>query len=88
MRIFVKANVMPDFPLIAKSGTVLRVGAEYEAVSNRNGAICGICDNGEKLGLRPNEFKFLSMPQWIYDIWAPNYPDMVKDAVIEPDEGE
>lgn len=53
IRIRMLINVRPDFPMGlvagAKSGTILRAGKEYDAVSNRNGAISGVCENGETL---------------------------------------
>lgn len=63
-------NVRPDLPFIAKPGTILRIGKEYEGITNKNGAICGICDNGEPLGVRPGEFEFIDAPQWVLDIWS------------------
>ncbi len=53
IKIRMKQNVRPDFPLGIvgllgeKPGTILRAGMEYQATSNKNGAICGVCDNGE-----------------------------------------
>lgn len=48
--------------------TVLIAGRTYHAVSNRHGAIAGICDNGERLGVKPGEFEFVSAPEWILKI--------------------
>ena len=61
MKIRMLKNVRPDLPL-AKPGTILRAGEEYEAKSNKNGAISGLCANGEYLGVRPGEFVFTEAP--------------------------
>lgn len=85
MKIRILETVRPDILFIAKPGTILRCGEEYEATSNKNGAICGVCENGEKLGVRPNEFEFVELPQWVYDIWQKEYPILVRDARIVED---
>lgn len=56
MRIRMVCNVRPDFPFLCPSGTILRIGKEYDAITNPNGAVIAICENGEKLGVKPNEF--------------------------------
>jgi len=64
-------NVRPDFFLgliSAKPGTILRSGMEYEATTNKNGAICGICENGEALGVKPGEFEFVEAPEWLLNV--------------------
>lgn len=61
-------NVRPDLIFLAKPGTILRAGKEYEATSNKNGAISGRAENGEMLGVRPGEFEFVRAPQWLLDI--------------------
>ena len=48
--------------------TVLLKGMTYPAVSNKHGAIAGICDNGERLGVKPGEFEFVSAPDWVLQI--------------------
>ena len=48
--------------------TILMEGKTYQAVSNRHGAISGICDNGERLGVKPGEFEFVTAPDWILEI--------------------
>lgn len=48
--------------------TILMEGKVYQAVSNRHGAISGICDNGERLGVKPGEFEFVTAPDWILEI--------------------
>lgn len=53
MKIKMLCNVRPDLIFLAKPGTILRAGMQYEAVSNKNGAISGICENGEALGVKP-----------------------------------
>lgn len=72
IRIRMKQNVRPDFlfgKIHGKPGTILWAGMEYPATSNKHGAICGICDNGEKLGIKPGEFEFVEAPEWVLDIW-------------------
>lgn len=86
MKIRMLMTVRPDFPLnivAGAPGTILRVGEVYEATSNKNGAICGVCENGEHLGVKPREFEFVSLPQWVYDIWATVWPYSVEHAMIE-----
>lgn len=43
-------------------GTILCSGMEYDAVANPLGEISGICNNGERLGVKPDEFEFLRAP--------------------------
>ena len=74
MRIRMLETVRPDLPFLAKPGTILTAGEEYEATSNRNGAISGLCENGEYIGVRPGEFVFLDAPDWVRDIWVKEYP--------------
>lgn len=65
IRIRMTRTVRPDIPFLAKPGTILRDGMEYPAMTNRNGAISGLCDNGEDLGVRPGEFEFVEAPEWV-----------------------
>jgi hypothetical protein len=73
IRIRMTENVPPDFLFGkiggAKPGTILRAGEEYDAISNRNGAISGKCENGETLGVKPGEFEFIEAPEWVLKIW-------------------
>lgn len=69
MKIRMKKTVISDLPALRRPGLVLYKDEEYEATSNPRGAICGICDNGEKLGVKPGEFEFVEAPKWILDIW-------------------
>lgn len=48
--------------IISPPGTILRVGKEYPAESNSYGAVSGLCQNGEYLGVKPGEFRFLEAP--------------------------
>ena len=57
-------------PIVSPPGTILRSGLEYEARSNPNGAISGLCHNGEWLGVAPREFAFLEAPAWVQEIHA------------------
>lgn len=74
IKIRMKKTVRPDFPLGIigllgeKPGTILRAGMEYQATSNKNGAISGLCDNGEYLGVKPGEFEFVKAPEWVLKI--------------------
>lgn len=56
MKIKMLCTVRPDFTFLAKPGIVLRAGKVYEAVTNPLGAVSGICENGELLGVKPGEF--------------------------------
>lgn len=62
MKIKMLETVRPDFPfLLALAGvpadTILIFGEVYEATQNKYGAVCGICKNGQKLGVKPGEFE-------------------------------
>lgn len=62
MKIRMLETVHPNFPFLSayfSTGTVLFCGEVYEAVQNKNGAVCGICENGQKLGVKPGEFEIL-----------------------------
>lgn len=90
MKIKMLRTVRPDYPClsIAKPGTILYAGVEYEATANQYGGICGVCENGVKMGLKPGEFVFVSAPAWIIEIWLKSsYPSACAGAV-ESDEGE
>ena len=70
MRIKMLTTVKPGLVfLIAKPGTVLSAGREYKAMANQHGAISGLCDNGEWLGVKPGEFELLDAPEWVREIW-------------------
>jgi len=69
-------NVIPDIAFIIgayDAGSILKYGEEYDAISNPNGAISGICANGAVLGVRPGEFEFLTAPDWVLRIWDWNH---------------
>lgn len=68
IRIRMLQNVRPDLAFAAKPRTILRGGEEYPAMTNHNGAISGICESGEALGVRPGEFEFVSAPEWVLKI--------------------
>lgn len=87
MKIRMLKTVRPDFmPFPSTPGTVLRVNEKYNATANKNGAVSGICLNGERLRVKPGEFKFVSLPKRLYDIWAPKYPHSVEHAEITEEE--
>lgn len=62
MRIKMLMNVRPDpwCGAIGQSGgpgTILRYDETYECWTNSHGAVAGICANGFKLGVKPDEFE-------------------------------
>lgn len=77
MRIRMLNSVRPDLPFLANPGTILRAGIEYEAKSNPQGAISGLCENGTYLGVRPGDFSFIEAPEWVLAIWANVCPTAV-----------
>ena len=83
MKIRMLETVLPDLLFLAKPGTILCAGEEYEARANKNGAISGLCPNGEYLGVRPGEFSFITVPTWVREIWAGVDPRMLDGAEIE-----
>lgn len=74
IRIRMLKTVYPDLLFIQRMphGTILRAGMEYNATSNRNGAISGVCDNEVVLGVKPGEFEFVEAPEWVLKIWGEN----------------
>ena len=88
MQIKMLCTVRPDIPSLSTPGTVLRVGQIYEATANKSGAICGVCENGKRLGVKPAEFEFVSLPEWLFDIWVIDFPYSVEHAMIEEDKEE
>jgi hypothetical protein len=74
IRIRMSKTVRRDWPCLGKPGTIAIVGKEYPASSNQYGAISAICDNGEKLGVKPGEFEFIEAPQWVWDIHLARQP--------------
>ena len=73
IRIRMLQTVRPDFPQLAKRDSVLWYAEEYEAVSNKHGAISGICKNGDLLGVKPGEFEFIEAPEWVLQIWSNDF---------------
>lgn len=67
IRIKMLMTVRPDLPFGVKPGTILyaKDGKEYKAVAGKYGAVAGICDNGEALGVKPGEFEFVKAPEWL-----------------------
>lgn len=43
--------------------TVLVCGEVYEADQNKYGAVCWICNNGQRLGVKPGEFELCEEPE-------------------------
>lgn len=62
-------TVKPDIPFLCKPNTVAIEGKEYTGVSNKYGAVSVVCDNGEHLGVKPNEFEFVKAPKWLLDMY-------------------
>lgn len=86
MRIKMLKTTKPDFPFLSEPGTILFAGTEYEATANQHGAICGICENGVKMGVRSGEFIFIDAPSWVVDIWSKAYPAACAGVVINDEE--
>lgn len=80
-----RRTVRPSPVFLAKPGSVLRYGETYSAESNKHGAVSGICENGEKLGVLPGEFEFVELPQWLADIWNKEEAWCVRGATITED---
>lgn len=62
MKIKMLKTVRPDFPFLLVGvplDTILIYGEVYEAAQNKHGAVCGICRNGQKLGVKPGEFEIV-----------------------------
>ena len=70
LKIKMLITVTPDFPIVlfAKAGTILERGVVYEAKANKYGAVSGICENGEALCVKPNEFEFVEAPEWLIEV--------------------
>lgn len=68
IRIRMLKTVRADMPFLAKPGTIARKGQDYNAMTNRFGAISAICENGEILGVKPGEFEFTEAPDWLLKI--------------------
>lgn len=77
MKIQMLRTVIPDLPFLCKPHTILRMHEIYEAKANKTGAISGLTDSGEWMGVRPGEFVFVDAPQWILDIWEKEFPDAI-----------
>jgi len=69
IRIKMVHTVHPFF-VFQDKGFFLQEGKEYEGITNPHGAISGICPtNGKSLGVKPEEFVFLTAPLWVLDKW-------------------
>ena len=71
---------------ISPTGTILRGGVRYAGKTNPNGAISGLCGNGEWLGVKPGEFKFIKAPEWVLRIHA-KYDKNIKVSLGADDNG-
>ena len=60
MKIKMKETVRPDWPFNFRfPDTLLEADQIYEAIRYEHGAVCGICENGELLGVKPGEFEII-----------------------------
>jgi hypothetical protein len=82
IRIKMLMTVRPDLFGFERSSKILIIGQEYDAVSNQNGAISGICEIGGLLGVKPGEFEFLSAPEWILRKWT-RFEDGSGDSALK-----
>lgn len=57
LRVKMAKTVTADTPFLAKPEAVGHTGREYFAWVNSHGAVAIVCDNGEKLGVKPYEFE-------------------------------
>lgn len=60
LRIKMNMTVRPDFAFILppeKRGMILIQNEIYIATANSHGAVCGICECGHELGVKPDEFE-------------------------------
>lgn len=48
--------------------TALLAGEVYEATANKNGAVSGITKEGIAIGVKPGEFEFVEVPEWLRKI--------------------
>ena len=63
-RIRMATTIRPDFGL-GPAGTIAVRGEEYEAWTNSHGAVCAICENGYRLGVKPYEFEVIEWHEMI-----------------------
>ncbi len=62
IKIRMKVTVRPDWPFNFQKPynvLVLVAGQIYEAIQNKHGAVFGICENGELMGVKPGEFEII-----------------------------
>lgn len=57
MRIKMIENVISNIPFLAKPGTFLCAGVEYEAKSNKYGAISALCDKCRNVRFYPKFYR-------------------------------
>jgi|GEM_PF-2031932 len=65
IRVRITKTVRPDLPDVFADKHVANPGEEYEAESNRNGAVSIIFPDGSRLGVKPGEFEFIEAPDWL-----------------------
>jgi len=59
LKVQMRKSVFPDFLFLAKPGTSTTIGEEYYVWVNNYGAVSAILENGEQLGLKPDEFRVI-----------------------------
>lgn len=73
MRIKMSITVRPDPWCVVVDpkyrGMVLANEGEYFCTVNSHGAVCGICDDGRQLGVKPDEFEVI---EWL-DVHQPQF---------------
>ena len=69
IRVRMIKSVRSDLPeVVFPNRSVANPGEEYDAETNRNGAVTIIFPGGEKLGVKPGEFEFIEAPEWLRKI--------------------
>lgn len=67
--LLIKMNmtVRPDFICLMaepkRKTNILNEGELYHTTVNSHGAVCGICDDGQTLGVKPDEFEVIEWYQ-------------------------
>ena len=87
IRIKMLKTVILDLPFF-ESKIILHRGKEYDATSNDYGAISGICDNGQVLGVKPGEFEFVYAPVWVLNIWLKRIDPTAISAIKALERGD
>lgn len=70
IRVRITKTVRPDLPEIFADKHMANPGEEYQAESNRNGAVSIIFPDGSRVGVKPGEFEFIEAPEWLRKLHA------------------